>query len=727
MAPRPLVYVGVGFVTGLGWAALSPGIGWGALTLGLLAAAALPLPLRPRLAAIAVIAGAVWAQLAPAPEPHTPVFEVAGEVTGPVHRHGDRARFRVRTRAGNVRVELRVDEAQRSSTVAIRPCDRLAFRGRPRRRADGDVVVGALSAASVRRRDCWSPWRVADDLHLRLRRVIGDGEGRELVRAMVLGDRSGLSDGDGAAFRAAGLSHVLAVSGLHLAVVTALSFLFVRRIVAVWFPQRAPSTVASLAGLAVALLFTLVTGARVSTVRAFAMAAVVLVGRATSWRIDAASALALVAIVMTAASPLLIEDPAFQLSASATAVLVLAAQRPVENGSGWRRWLVRAVQASLATTLVTAPIVAVHFGEVSVVGVLVNLIAVPLVEIAVVPVGLAGAVLGLWSPSAGGFVVAVAAAAARMVSVLAGAAATWVPMVAGPRGVFEGAACVVAGLWVARWQRPGNRALVAMVVILGAIGVAVGGREHHRDQLRITFVDVGQGDAAIVEFPGQRVWLVDVGPATRSGAGPLVEMLRERGIDTVERVIVSHPHPDHDGALGQLEHRLEVGAVWRARSATWGPERAPPLGTIAVGKTRVVILAPIFEGPRASEDPILSANDNSIVILIEYAGRRVLLSGDVEEEAEDRLRIAYPDLGRVDLIKVPHHGSATSSTGALVDWLRPTFAVISCGRDNRFGHPAAVVVDRWRQAGAEVLRTDRDGDVVATIDRHGTLVVRTER
>jgi len=725
MAPRPLVYVGVGFVAGSAWATLSPAIGTTALLLGLLSSLSMPLPRRLRSAAVFLVLGAAWAHVSPRPAPLPPAH-IDGTVIGPVHRQGRAIRARVATASGEVRVVLATDGPLRSTDVGIRPCDRVSFRGRVRRGGDEYEVVGKLSAIAVQRSSCWSVWRVADAIHGHLRLSIGDGGGRELVRAMVVGDRSGLREAEVRAFRGAGLSHVLAVSGLHLAVVTALTFLVTRRGFAVFLPAGRPSTAAALAALGVAFVFTLVTGARISTIRAFSMAAVVAIGGVARWRIDAASALAVAAMGMVAAWPALIRDPGFQLSTAATAILVLAAASPVA-GSRWRRWLLRGLQASLATTLVTAPIAAAHFGEVAAVGVVVNLLAVPLVEIAVVPVGLAGAVVGLCVPVVGRVLVAAAAWIAEQVSCLAAAASTWVPMVAGPLGWFEGAACIVAGLWVARWWRPGNRLLFALAAALAAVAVAVGGglRDSHR--LRITFVDVGQGDAAVIEFPGSRVWLVDVGPAAYAGPGAVARLLRERGIDEVEQVVISHPHPDHDGALAQLASRVEVRSVWRARAPRWRAGPSPPLGEHTVGDARVVILAPIFDGPRASEDPILSVNDNSIVVLVEFSGRRVLLSGDIEEEAEDRLRAAYPDLGHIDLLKVPHHGSLTSSTPALVDWLRPAFAIISCGRDNRFGHPAPEVVGRWLAAGAEVLRTDRDGDIEVTIDRRGTLVVRTER
>jgi competence protein ComEC len=286
-----------------------------------------------------------------------------------------------------------------------------------------------------------------------------------------------------------------------------------------------------------------------------------------------------------------------------------------------------------------------------------------------------------------------------------------------------------------------------------------------RDQLRVAFVDVGQGDAAVIELPGGGVWLVDGGGlpftlptrdqelARRLGASPgehgVARYLAQRRIRRIDLAILSHAHPDHFRGLGAIANSVAIEELWLARrhaDAPIGGElarllgemaqrgtriRNPPAGaTLRRGRVSLSLLAPEVSpdagGPAAAVDPVRSENDNSLVVRVEFAGRRLLLTGDIEEEGEDDLLAARAS-GEVaaDLVKVPHHGSRTSSTPALVAATSPRFAVVSCGHLNRFGFPHPDVVARWRAAGARVLRTDEAGTIVAVVEPDGTLRVET--
>jgi competence protein ComEC len=264
--------------------------------------------------------------------------------------------------------------------------------------------------------------------------------------------------------------------------------------------------------------------------------------------------------------------------------------------------------------------------------------------------------------------------------------------------------------------------------------------------LRVTFLDVGQGDAAIVELPDGAVWLVDAGgnagipdlaraAATGDAIAATLAVYDHASIDLA---IVSHPHPDH--YLGLAALALPIGELWSADE----PPRADPepsfatvAAALAARGTRLVhpplgvaraeagveleVLAPRFEAAVATPDPVRSTNDNSLVVAIRYAGRTVLFAGDLEAEGEDVLVAA--GLAHADVVKVPHHGSPTSSTAPFVAATRPEVAVISCGVANRFGFPSPAVVARWRAAGAEVERTDQAGAVVVEIAADGALTV----
>jgi competence protein ComEC len=231
------------------------------------------------------------------------------------------------------------------------------------------------------------------------------------------------------------------------------------------------------------------------------------------------------------------------------------------------------------------------------------------------------------------------------------------------------------------------------------------------------------------------VWLVDTGgiasardPAAAAAPGRIVtRALEAYGHARVDLVIISHPHPDH--YLGLAALGVPVAAIWAPDNAgAGGPFEQlapgalhPPLGLVRTeAGVTLRVLAPVFEG-REAADPVRTVNDNSLVVELRFAGRTILFPGDVEAEGEDALVSA--GLGHADVVKVPHHGSPTSSTPAFVAATHPVLAVISCGVANAFGFPAADVVARWQAAGAVVARTDHDDAVTVTISAAGALAI----
>jgi competence protein ComEC len=627
--------------------------------------------------------------------------------------------------------------------------------------ARGVVAVGgvASSAAIVRQADApvdsgARRWLAA----LRQRAVDGlryilVPHDLALVGALAFGERGAVDDAREDRFRRAGVSHVLSVSGLHLSLVAALAFALVRRAL-LRVPRLArgqpPARWAALVAIAVAVGYTLMTGAEVATVRALVVAAVHLGGFVVGRRARLVESLALAALAILMASPLTLFDPSFQLSLAATVAMAvwLRPLPPVEPAVsfGWLRalwrWARSLVAASVAATIATAPLTAWHFSEVQPAGILTNLAVVPLAELTVVPVGLFAGLLSSLSTAVGRPPALLAGFAAAELERLVAWCATWSPSWQVPRpSAFEAVALAAALVAIAVWRRSTaatlrRRAATVALACVVVCGLSAAGRAAIArlfPSLHVTFVDVGQGDSALLELPGGHAVVIDAGGSfdTRFDPGrtALLPLFVRRGVTRVDVVVLTHPHPDHANGLAAVLDSAQVGEVWTNGAVTTQPGTLALLDAarrqgVPVVRPHAVELNGVRITPIGSTvaDPRLSENDNSTVLLVEYAGRRLLFLGDVERRREAML---LSELGPVDVVKVPHHGSRTSSTAGLLGVIRPRIAVASVGQDNRWNFPHPDVAARYRAAGAAFYRTDRDGAVVVEVGSRGGLEVFT--
>jgi competence protein ComEC len=614
-------------------------------------------------------------------------------------------------------------------------------------------------------------WRWADATQLRWARAIdeagGDPAGTAALRGIAVGDRTRVPAALDDRWRAVGIFHVLSVSGLHLAVVAGLAFGLLRRLVAAspWGGRTRPARWAAPPAIVLAIGYTLITGAQLATIRALVAIVLALTAQLLDRPLRLIDALGIAALAILMWRPADLLDPSFQLSF--VAALTLALRPPIEPAvqalGGVRGWVMRGIVASAWVAITTAPLTAYQFHQVAAGGIVGNLVLTPVVELVALPLGLAGAVLGV--PAAIAVASWIVGLADRGAAVLA--IATPVGHVAIASASVM-AALVALSLWIAtRPVRPSRTTATGQpfgAAWLAWLALCAGwwlGRDPPPvGALRVTFLDVGQGDAALIELPGGEVWLIDAGG--NPGARDLAQAAASgRAIDRVlaaydhtriDLAIVSHPHPDH--YLGFAGLTAPIGELWSAQDAGPGAKDSPPpsqpslpgfaaiAAQVAGRGTRwvhpplgiarsaagveLVVWAPRYQPiagaeVRCAADPVRTVNDNSLVVALAYAGRTILFTGDIEAEGEDELVRA--GLGHVDVVKVPHHGSPTSSTAALVAATHPGVAVISCGFANSFGFPAAAVVERWRAAGADVARTDRDGAVTITIHDDGALAV----
>ncbi|HXI58357.1 MAG TPA: DNA internalization-related competence protein ComEC/Rec2, partial [Polyangia bacterium] len=642
------------------------------------------------------------------------------------------------------------------------------------RAAGVDVLGGVTTAADLVRVEAQAqagPRRWAFRARRAMRAAIearAQGEVAAFLRTAVLGERRGVSEAVEAQFRAAGATHVLSVSGLHLAAVAGLFFLLVRTIVG-RIPRLPllidPRAVAAAVALPALAFFTLLTGEAVATERSALMIAVgmgaFIAGRSPS----GPAAVAAAGLALLLSSPLLLFDVSLQLSFASVIGMVALAGTLGPRGGGRGRgratgflarvglWLWRFGAATVAATAATAPLVAHHFGEIAPAAPLGNLALVPLVEMVVVPCGLLGAALGAVTPWLGQWPLQVAVLATR--------AALWIA------GIFGGHAPV----WLCRMPNPGETAALTAGLLLGlgataraasgrrirlwgALGlvalasISLAAREIDRRRsadLRVTFLDVGQGDAAVVQAPGGHTAVVDGGGAYDGSFDPgqrVVEpFLRRRGVTSVDLVALSHPHPDHLNGLQWIVQRFPVAALWTSGDDGKNPAYArlldtargrgarldPPAST-SWGATTIEPLGPWLDG-RIAAPPGMTVNDASLVLRIGHARRAVLFPGDLEADGEGELvgRSTTGQSVRADILKVPHHGSRTSSSAELLDAVQPSLAVASLGWQNRFRFPAPEVVARYAARHVRWLRTDVNGAVTVTIHPGGQIDVQCER
>ncbi|MFL5307344.1 MAG: DNA internalization-related competence protein ComEC/Rec2 [Polyangia bacterium] len=631
------------------------------------------------------------------------------------------------------------------------------------RAAGIDALATVATAAGVRRLagpTGWSPRRLAYVAHRQLRAAI-DGElsgpSAAFLKTAVLGERRGVGDDVEDGFRAAGATHVLSVSGLHLAAVAALLFLVVRG-TAARVPRLAlfvdPRAVAAAVSLPAVGFFTLMTGEAVATERSALMLGLGLAALLVGRRARPASTIAGAGLILLVAQPLQLFDVSFQLSvASVSGIALCMRGRRARAAALARRsliWLARFGEATMAATAATGPLVAHWFGEVTPLAPLGNLALVPLVELAVVPVGLAGATAGaLWAP-VGRWPLRLAGAAARLALAIADVFRAHAPiwLCRSPNAVETACATGAGILSLLAVSRRGRALWLAAVgCALAAAGslVARDLARRHRDALVVTFLDVGQGDAAVVEAPGGATMLIDGGGSRDgtfdTGARIVEPFLRARGITRLQVVALSHPHPDHLNGLFRILQRFPVEMFWSSGDDGHNPEyrrllnlaRAshiptPPVTARALGGAQVQAVAPFVDGAIAPP-PGLTVYDASLVLRVTVGARAVLFAGDLEADGEGELagRPALGDVVRADVLKVPHHGSRTSSSDELLDAVAPRLAVMSLGWRNQFHFPAPEVVARYAARGIRTLRTDRDGAITVALTAHGSLDVQCAR
>lgn len=562
-----------------------------------------------------------------------------------------------------------------------------------------------------------------------MERFSGDTGG--FLSAVTTGERAYLSEGLQRDFAVSGLAHLLSISGTHFGLFSLMIFGSVRVLIS-RLPHRlllrlslflSPQHVAALATFPVMIFYLGLSGASIPAVRSFVMISLFLIGLLIGRRRAWLNALFFAGFLLVLTDPDVLFSLSFLLSFCAVLFIGFAVEDREHDNPGERktaRFLKSTLLITLAATAGTAPLVAYYFHAVSVVSPLANLAVAPLVGFIVVPSAVLASfvqlIAGLFPLSS--FIGALTDAALAFVRFFARLPYADLPVAAFPPILL---AAIYAGFLPFILKK--DRRLLAIPVVPILLYALTGLFSQHR--LSATFVDVGQGDSAVVELPDGKTLVVDAGMSGRQTA----DLLRLLGKRQIDALVLSHHHPDHSGGADYILKNFRVKELWRnSPSGEAGGHASPAVlrvldrGDVFRGEGYTITCLHPYPGfylLDGREDD--EGNSESLVLSVAGRYATFLFAGDVQDEAEEDLTHLGPWL-KSDVLKVPHHGSRTSGHGGFFSAVDPAVAVLSVGRGNSFGHPSEEVMALL--AGSRVLRTDRDGAIKITEDADG-LRVRT--
>jgi competence protein ComEC len=594
-------------------------------------------------------------------------------------------------------------------------------------------------------------WSALESLRREIRRFIEQSfpspDDAALMRALVVGDMGGISRETRADFTVAGVNHVLSISGLHVGMLGLVVFLTVR------FLGSLSETlllrfnllkVATLCSFLAVLFYAGLAGAAVPTVRSAIMIGVYELAVLLDREEEVFTSLAFAALLIALAWPGVVMDISFQLSFLAVLFIVWGSRKmlewwPVERRrdelpqerSRWRPLVRRAVlylAIPLLATVGTGPMIAHHFGHLSWAGFISNPIVVPLVGFIIVPLGL---LIGFFAVTAPALAAPFVSATAPLSSLLHQAVQylARLPManLAVPLpNYWEVALLYAAILSILLFRRPLHLALalgVSFLLILGD-GYYWWKERWNRKELRVTHLSVGHGDAAVIEFPGSRVFLIDAGGSAAgefdTGAAIVAPFLRSRKILKVDYLLVSHPRVDHYGGMRTILEEFAPTEFWsgpgKAKTARY-EDLDEAVERSGVKRIYLGSREPCREVERvkicAIYPPDGDAGDASVVLRLSFDKINLLFAGDVDGKEEKILLGNGTDLSSA-VLKTPRHGSLSSNTEPFVAAVKPRLVIFSVGA--RAGLPHDNVLARYEAAGSQILRTDQDGSITIETD-----------
>ena len=589
----------------------------------------------------------------------------------------------------------------------------------------------------------------------------GEGNQQGVLKALIVGDRTGVVN-IREAFNRAGIGHLLAISGLHIGIIATASFIFFRRLLSYikFFLWNAWTTKgAAVLSLFPVILYGLISGMSPSTQRAVIMATVFLMAFLFEKEQDPMNTLAMAAMIILVAHPPSLFSISFQLSFIAVLSIIYGWSLRYVNFTGnkgmiKKGWGIRILQRLFSFVLVsffailgTLPLVMFYFNQISLVGIVANLLIVPIIGFIVIPLGLISVLLYPLSifvaticikASAG-----VVAHTLDIVHYIAGLPFAAIKTIT--PNFFE-ICCYYILAWAilnlgrACFRRKTAIVVAVLVIFAGSVDTCYWVYNRFwRNDLRVTIIDVGQGSSALVELPGGRCFLIDGGGFSDNsvfdvGARIVAPFLWRKKIKTIDTIVLSHPNADHLNGLLYIAKHFNVKRLWC--NSDFADINSYREFMEIIKKNRIEMVA-FKDMPRSYEingarlkilyppkdyidkrknEKWRNINNNSLVIKVSFGSKSILFPGDIMACAEREIVATHGDELKSTVLIAPHHGSKTSSTAMFLQKIKPEIVIISAGWKNSFRFPNPSVLKRYNENDCRIFRTDKNGALAISID-----------
>ena len=589
----------------------------------------------------------------------------------------------------------------------------------------------------------------------------GEGNQQGVLKALIVGDRTGVVN-IREAFNRAGIGHLLAISGLHIGIIATASFIFFRRLLSyikffLWNAWTKKG--AAVLSLFPVILYGLVSGMSPSTQRAVIMATVFLMAFLFEKEQDPMNTLAMAAMIILVAYPPSLFSISFQLSFIAVLSIIYGWSLRYVNFTGnkgmiKKGWGIRILQRLFSFVLVsffailgTLPLVMFYFNQISLVGIVANLLIVPIIGFIVIPLGLISVLLYPLSifvaticikASAG-----VVAHTLDIVHYIAGLPFAAIKTIT--PNFFE-ICCYYILAWAilnlgrACFRRKTAIVVAVLVIFAGSVDTCYWVYNRFwRNDLRVTIIDVGQGSSALVELPGGRCFLIDGGGFSDNsvfdvGARIVAPFLWRKKIKTIDTIVLSHPNADHLNGLLYIAKHFNVKRLWC--NSDFADINSYREFMEIIKKNRIEMVA-FKDMPRSYEingarlkilyppkdyidkrknEKWRNINNNSLVIKVSFGSKSILFPGDIMACAEREIVATHGDELKSTVLIAPHHGSKTSSTAMFLQKIKPEIVIISAGWKNSFRFPNPSVLKRYNENNCRIFRTDKNGALAILID-----------